>query len=300
MAQTGPPQPPTGKAFTLLELPAVRKCKACGFTLIELPFDRLRTKPLGGLRTLPIAKERKRFAFTLIELLVVVGIIGLLTTILMPAMAQTKALARQVTCMTRLNAQLSAVQVYASDADNAIPCGPDFPLYGTGGPPTNQVATNNIWIGPAGTYNAHGVLLEELLPDERAMFCPDDDTFDPVEELAKIRGRVPDDLAYCSYFYRQLDARDPAADPSAKLDNLGCNAAGDDVRALVMDANSKLEIPGCPHRTNHKALKVAIGFAWGNVAMFDNVDGKLTLAGDATSMFDNLDAVFERADLLQP
>ncbi len=238
-------------------------------------------------------------AFTLIELLVVVGIIALLVAIIMPSLARAKDLARQVVCQTNVKAQMTAIHLYAAENDNSIPFGPSFPLFGAQGPPTNEVASNNIWIGPAMSYNAHGVLLEKYLTNERAMFCPDDDSSDPDEELAKIQNRVPDDQAYCSYFYRQLDARDPAGPLSAKLDDLGQNGAGTRVGALVMDANSLLELgPDVPKRTNHNAETVSLGFAAGHVEKVNNTDGKLTLTGGIETMFDNLDSIFQHADIL--
>ena len=45
-----------------------------GFTLVELPFDRLRA-----------VSTRDRKAFTLVELLVVIAIIGILVALLLPA-----------------------------------------------------------------------------------------------------------------------------------------------------------------------------------------------------------------------
>ncbi len=240
----------------------------------------------------------RRDGFTLVELLVVIAIIGLLVSIIVPSLNAAMQVARRVTCLTRLNAQLKAVQMYASEQNDAIPVGPDFPLAGPGTPPTNEVASNNIWIGLAQAYNAHGALLEHHLTNEQAMFCPGDDTTDPVEELRKIRTRVADDMAFCSYFYRQLDARQPLDTPSAKLEDLGLNARGEPVAALVTDANSLLDIPGVPKRTNHKAEKVNIGFAAGHAATFDNADRRLTATGGFADMLPAMDGIFEHADTL--
>ena len=100
--------------------------------------------------------------FTLTELLVVVAIISLLASILTPSLSEAMRMARLTTCQTRIKTQLQALHMYAATANGLLPCGPDFPLFPSG-PPTNTVATNNIWIGPAQTYNAHGVLLEKSL-----------------------------------------------------------------------------------------------------------------------------------------
>jgi prepilin-type N-terminal cleavage/methylation domain-containing protein len=240
-----------------------------------------------------------RTAFTLIELLVVISIISLLVSILLPSLSKARALSKRVVCQTRVDAQMTAIHMYAARENGVIPCGPDIPLIPGQPIPYNTVANNNIWIGYMQAYNAHGVLLGMGLIQDEAMFCPDDDTSDPIEELDKIRRRVDDDRAFCSYFYRQLDARDPAAGaPSAVLENLGFNAQGDRVTALVMDANSLLELPGFDQRTNHGAKFVSIGFVDGHVDMFDNDEGELTLEGGEMSMLPAMDAAYEHADTL--
>ena len=131
------------------------------------------------------------------------------------------------------------------------------------------------------------------------MFCPGDDTSDPVEELAKIANCVKDDLAFCSYFYRQLDARDQTAPPRLRLDNLGTNGEGNPVSALLMDANSLLVLPGLVTRTNHGGEKVGIGFAEGHVKVFDNSDGTLTLTGGEVEMLTEVKRAFRHADTLR-
>jgi prepilin-type N-terminal cleavage/methylation domain-containing protein len=241
---------------------------------------------------------RRPAAFTLIELLVVVAIISLLVMIIMPSLSRAKDLAKQATCLTNVKAQMTAIHLYAAEQNGSIPYGPSFPLFGAQGPPTNTVASNNIWIGPARSYNAHGALLQKHLGNAQAMYCPDDDSADPIEELEKIRQRAPDAVVYCSYFYRQLDARSPVSSPSTMLDCLGNNAAGLRVTALIMDANSLLQIPGVPTRTNHRAENVCVGFAGGHVGKFENSGGNLTLIGSVPDMLPRLDSIFERADSL--
>lgn len=59
--------------------------------------------------------RRCRSAFTLIELLVVVAIIALLISILLPALTQARKHSRQLLCLTNLNAQAKAIEMYAAD-----------------------------------------------------------------------------------------------------------------------------------------------------------------------------------------
>lgn len=60
-------------------------------------------------------RSRTKFphAFTLIELLVVVAIIGLLLSMLIPAMQGARAQARQVYCLANMDAMAKAAEIYA-------------------------------------------------------------------------------------------------------------------------------------------------------------------------------------------
>jgi len=237
-------------------------------------------------------------AFTLVELLLVISILALLVALVLPSLSHARVAARQTACAKRVKGQINAVLTYASVWKNQIPVGPDG---------MNETATNQIWIGADQVYNAHGVLLEKHLENREAFYCPDDNSSDPQEELAKIHSG---ENAYCSYLYRQLDARAAAA-PSRRLDMLGLNGAGDPVRVLLLDMNSELEmdrngngeVNSDDFRTNHKGLRVTVGFAAGNVDVFEdppdpNDKRKLTLYGDLGDVEPNLNRLFEYADTL--
>ncbi len=235
--------------------------------------------------------------FTLVELLIVIAIISLLVTIIMPSLAKAKELARQATCLSHTRSQLQAIHLFASERDQRIPAGPDFPMMipgGPPGPPMNTVASNLVWVGSAQMTNAHGVLITDGYIIAEAMFCPDDDSADPIEELAKIKQRVPTE-AYCSYLYRQYDGQGGGV--QTRLDNLGDNSNGAPVTALLMDMNSRLPI--APTRTNHRGLRVSVGFAAGNVRMIDTPNEELSLRwGDVVDIFGRLDEILEYADRL--
>lgn len=69
------------------------------------------------------AGRHEKRAFTLIELLVVISIIALLIAILLPALGQAKARARQIVCMSQLKQIGMAVQYYADDNEMFMPMG---------------------------------------------------------------------------------------------------------------------------------------------------------------------------------
>ncbi|HUV40311.1 MAG TPA: type II secretion system protein [Sedimentisphaerales bacterium] len=66
---------------------------------------------------------RKKQAFTLIELLVVISIIALLMAILMPALAQVRAKARAVICLSNLKQMAACMSMYAQDNNGKRPPG---------------------------------------------------------------------------------------------------------------------------------------------------------------------------------
>jgi prepilin-type N-terminal cleavage/methylation domain-containing protein/prepilin-type processing-associated H-X9-DG protein len=207
----------------------------------------------------PAAQRR---GFSLVELLVVVAIVAMLLAILMPSLSRARAQSRLSVCLSNLHEIGLGIQAYAYQYNGAIPRGiaepmPYFPTQGW-----DEWATNQVRIGMLGAEQGLGPLLARDITQPRVLFCPADDTNDPVEELAKVERRGDED-AFCSYLYRQRDqtTRD-------RLNNLGENGLGLPARALVFDANSLGA--GDLWRTNHQGRQVNILYLDGHGETLEN------------------------------
>lgn len=229
--------------------------------------------------------RRRRAAFTLVELLVVVAIIAMLIAILLPALKGARAQSKSAVCLSNQRSIGIAIQSYALQNKDAIPRGPEEPIFYYPVQGWDEWATNQVWIGDNGmgigpTHVVQGLagVLASDLSDPATLFCPADDTNDPVEELQKIDARSDAD-AYCSYFYRQRDqtTRD-------RLDSLGENDLGLAARALLLDANSFGSDP-FPERTNHEAALVNIMFLDGHAKTAINEEHVFDLRAEDYAAF---------------
>jgi prepilin-type N-terminal cleavage/methylation domain-containing protein len=107
----------------------------------------------------------RHHAFTLIELLVVISIIGLLVSILLPALSQARILARKVQCSSNLKQMGVGLYGYASDYDGQFPFpSKDQNLH-------THWTTDRIPAGaPFGT--GHGALWPDYISEQKIYWSP--------------------------------------------------------------------------------------------------------------------------------
>jgi len=239
------------------------------------------------------------------------GIIAVLIALLLPALITARANARRTVCLSNLRQIGIAIHNYANDNDGRIPYGPQAPpffvtnLYPKAGSVTSLLS---IRIGASGGPEmvGLGMMLESYLKrTPKVLFCPDVDQQDLSDFYLAIVGTGQ---AQCDYYYRhgsETDIFTPShATPPTNLAELGRNAQGLPIRALVMDVDfvtlPSLAAFGVFTRTSHNRKTVNILYSDGHAAPEDNrqrqysVDATTTITDALKKILKN----FEKADLV--
>ena len=101
--------------------------------------------------------KNTKMAFTLIELLVVIAVIALLAALLLPALARSKAQAKDIACINNLKQLGLAIRIWAGDQHDQYPWNVDVSLGGAENSPnwvdnlrvcSNQIADVQIMVCP--------------------------------------------------------------------------------------------------------------------------------------------------------
>ena len=247
-------------------------------------------------------------AFTLVELLVVIAIVGILASLVLPALGSARHAGRKAACVSNLRQVGIAIQLFTMDHEGMIPYGPKAPpftspaeLYPSTGSPTSLLSLRSG--EPAGL----GLLLEPYLANTpKVLFCPgSDQAVSADDELAKV-GKTQ---AQGSYYYRHAGVTELFFTPKTApnnilLENLGSNRKGSSIRALAMDTqfqcHEDMATFGVRPRTHHQQKVANVLYADGSCMGIANADGRMTVDIRSYSAlhdtFNRILKIFEYAD----
>jgi len=165
----------------------------------------------------------KKLRFTLIELLVVIAIIGILASLLLPALSKARIRAKESVCTNNLKMTGIAIMNFADNQENELPQNSEP---GAGG---FTQGNGSIWTGAASWYGLGRLYEDSYISTGEIYYCPTEDSSELNADAT--RGfNMQNGWIDMSYYYRRgynYPTKGNNAGPPSATDDGGLSIVAD-------------------------------------------------------------------------
>jgi prepilin-type N-terminal cleavage/methylation domain-containing protein len=140
----------------------------------------------------PGASRHARSAFTLIELLVVIGVIGVLISLLLPALHMAREASMRTKCMSNLRQLGAAALIYANENHYVLP-GPDMLVFKYNFQEVSNYDPLGTYLGLPATTNNN--IVEAQVRTSQIVWCPA-----ALSMIDNYLGSSPTSGSFCTYW----------------------------------------------------------------------------------------------------